>query len=57
LTVSVLAGVKYESEKFAVAVRIYTIESMMQDFKAIQTGTSHNLGTNFVKAFDIKFQD
>jgi len=49
-------GVKTESEKFAGAVRTYSIEAMMQDYRALQGGTSHNLGQNFAKAFDVKFQ-
>ncbi len=48
-------GEKPEHEKFAGAVRTYTFEPMMQDFKALQGGTSHNLGQNFAKAFDVKF--
>ncbi|MGQ0454011.1 His/Gly/Thr/Pro-type tRNA ligase C-terminal domain-containing protein, partial [Bacillus sp. SS-TM] len=46
-----------EKEKFAGAKATYTIESLMHDGKALQTGTSHNFGTNFSKAFDIKFLD
>ena len=46
---------KPEHEKFAWAVKTYTFEPMMQDFKALQAGTSHNLGQNFAKAFDVKF--
>ena len=49
-------GVKTDSEKFAGAVRTYCIEAMMQDRKALQAGTSHNLGQNFGKAFDVTFQ-
>ncbi len=56
LCVPVLTGVKSEAEKFAGAVRTYCIEAMMQDKKALQTGTSHFLGQNFAKAFDVKFQ-
>lgn len=48
-------GEKPEHEKFAGAVKTYTFEPMMQDFKALQAGTSHNLGQNFAKAFDVKF--
>ncbi|RYX99015.1 proline--tRNA ligase, partial [bacterium] len=51
-----IAGQKSESEKFAGAVRTYTIEAMMRDKKALQSATSHFLGQNFAKAFDIKFQ-
>jgi prolyl-tRNA synthetase len=56
MAVPVLAGVKSDSEKFAGAVRTYCIEAMMQDRKALQAGTSHNLGQNFAKAFDVTFQ-
>lgn len=56
LCVPVVAGIKSETEKFAGAVRTYTIEAMMQDRKALQAGTSHFLGQNFAKAFDVKFQ-
>ena len=55
--VPVIPGRKSESEKFAGAVRSYTIEAMMGDTKALQAGTSHNLGQNFAKAFDITFLD
>ena len=55
--VPVIPGRKSESEKFAGAVRSYTIEAMMGDAKALQAGTSHNLGQNFSKAFDITFLD
>ncbi len=55
--VPVIPGRKSEIEKFAGAVRSYTIEAMMGDTKALQTGTSHNLGQNFAKAFDIQFLD
>jgi prolyl-tRNA synthetase len=57
MAVPVLKGVKSDNEKFAGAVRTYAIEAMMQDGKALQAGTSHDLGQNFSKAFDIKFQD
>ena len=53
----VIHGVKTETEKFAGALRTYCIEAMMQDGKALQAGTSHDLGQNFAKAFDVKFQD
>jgi prolyl-tRNA synthetase len=56
LALPVLAGVKTDSEKFAGAVRTYCIEAMMQDKKALQSGTSHFLGQNFAKAFDVTFQ-
>ncbi|MDY6873196.1 MAG: proline--tRNA ligase [Chloroflexota bacterium] len=55
--VPVLPGRKSETEKFAGAVRSYTIEAMMGDTKALQSGTSHNLGQNFAKAFDIQYLD
>ena len=55
--VPVIAGRKSESEKFAGAVNTYSIEAMMGDTKALQSGTSHFLGQNFAKAFDIKFLD
>lgn len=51
----VIKGVKSENERFAGAVNTYTIEAMMQDGKALQSGTSHNLGQNFAKAFDVTF--
>ncbi len=57
LAIPVITGKKSESEKFAGAVHTYSIEAMMQDRKALQAGTSHNLGQNFAKAFDVKFQD
>src|SRR5438093_3811957 len=56
MSIPVLAGVKSDSEKFAGAVRTYCIEALMQDGKALQAGTSHQLGQNFAKAFDEKFQ-
>jgi prolyl-tRNA synthetase len=55
MAVPVIKGVKTESEKFAGAVDTYTIEALMQDGKALQGGTSHFLGQNFAKAFDVKF--
>ena len=55
--VPVWEGIKTESEKFAGAVYTTTIEAMMKDGKALQSGTSHYLGQNFAKAFDIQFQD
>ena len=51
----VIIGVKTETERFAGALNTYTIEAMMQDGKALQSGTSHNLGQNFAKAFDVTF--
>ncbi len=56
MAMPVLTGVKSEREKFAGALQTYAIEAMMQDCKALQAGTSHNLGQNFAKAFDVKFQ-
>lgn len=56
-SVPVVAGRKSDAEKFAGAVRSYTIEAMMGDTKALQSGTSHFLGQNFAKAFDIQFLD
>jgi prolyl-tRNA synthetase len=55
--VPVIPGRKSETEKFAGAVRSYTIEAMMGDTKALQSGTSHNLGQNFAKAFEIQYLD
>ncbi len=55
MAVPVLRGVKSESERFAGAVDTYCIEALMQDGKALQAGTSHFLGQNFAKAFDVKF--
>jgi prolyl-tRNA synthetase len=52
----VVTGRKTDSERFAGALRTYSCEAMMQDNKALQAGTSHNLGQNFSKAFDLKFQ-
>jgi prolyl-tRNA synthetase len=57
LAIPVLSGRKPESEKFPGAVRSYTIEALMPDAQALQSGTSHNLGQNFARAFDIKFLD
>jgi prolyl-tRNA synthetase len=56
MALPVLDGEKTQSEKFAGAVKTYSIEAMMQDRKALQAGTSHNLGQNFAKAFDVTFQ-
>src|SRR5438876_893923 len=56
LAMPVVKGRKSESEKFAGAVRTYSIEALMGDGRALQAGTSHNLGQNFAKAFDITFQ-
>jgi prolyl-tRNA synthetase len=52
----VVRGIKTDSEKFAGAVQSLCIEAMMQDGKALQAGTSHDLGQNFGRAFDVKFQ-
>jgi prolyl-tRNA synthetase len=57
LGMPVVRGVKTESEKFAGALQSYCIEAFMQDGKALQAGTSHDLGQNFGKAFDVKFQN
>jgi prolyl-tRNA synthetase len=56
LAMPVVKGMKSESEKFAGALRTYSIEALMGDGRALQAGTSHNLGQNFAKAFDITFQ-
>jgi len=56
LAMPVVDGVKSESEKFAGASRTYSIEALMGDGRALQAGTSHNLGQNFAKAFEIQFQ-
>ena len=55
--IPVIPGRKSESEKFAGAVTSYSIEAMMGDYKALQAGTSHFLGQNFARAFDIKYLD
>ena len=55
MAMPVIKGVKSESERFAGALDTYTIEAMMQDGKALQAGTSHFLGQNFAKAFDVQF--
>ncbi|WP_026626278.1 proline--tRNA ligase [Dysgonomonas capnocytophagoides] len=57
MALPVIKGVKSANERFAGAVETYTIEAMMQDGKALQSGTSHFLGQNFAKAFDVKFTD
>ncbi|MGE0568206.1 MAG: proline--tRNA ligase [Bacteroidia bacterium] len=57
MAVPVLKGVKTENERFAGADDTYCIEALMQDGKALQAGTSHFLGQNFAKAFDVKFAD
>ena len=55
MAVPVIKGLKTENERFAGAVETYSIEALMQDGKALQSGTSHFLGQNFAKAFDVKF--
>ena len=55
MAMPVIIGVKSANERFAGALNTYTIEAMMQDGKALQSGTSHNLGQNFAKAFDVTF--
>jgi len=55
MAIPVIKGTKTESERFAGAVETYCIEALMQDGKALQAGTSHFLGQNFAKAFDVKF--
>lgn len=57
MAMPVFKGIKTESEKFAGAEETYCIEGLMQDGKALQAGTSHFLGQNFAKAFDVKFTD
>ena len=57
LAIPVVRGKKTESEKFAGAESTYTVECMMHDGRALQAGTSHNLGQHFTKVFDVKFQN
>jgi len=57
MALPVIKGIKTESERFAGALETYCIESLMQDGKALQAGTSHFLGQNFAKAFDVQFTD
>jgi prolyl-tRNA synthetase len=57
MAMPVIKGVKTESERFAGAIDTYSIEALMQDGKALQSGTSHFLGQNFAKAFDVTFLD
>lgn len=57
MAMPVVKGTKSPSERFAGAVETYTIEALMQDGKALQSGTSHFLGQNFAKAFDVKYAD
>lgn len=56
LAIPVVKGQKSESEKFAGALKTYSIEALVRDGRALQAGTSHNLGQNFAKAFEIQFQ-
>src|SRR5256886_10789125 len=56
MAMPVVTGLKTESEKFAGALRTYGLEAMMQDNRALQAGTSHNLGQNFAKAFGVQYQ-
>ncbi|HOW41073.1 MAG TPA: proline--tRNA ligase [Bacteroidales bacterium] len=57
MALPVIKGVKSENERFAGAIETYAIEALMQDGKALQAGTSHFLGQNFAKAFDVQFTD
>ncbi len=57
MAMPVIRGTKTEAERFAGAVETYCIEALMQDNRALQAGTSHFLGQNFAKAFDVRFQD
>ena len=57
MAMPVIKGVKTRAEKFAGALRSYSIEAMMQNGLALQAGTSHDLGQNFGKAFDVQFQN
>src|SRR5438067_8593216 len=57
MALPVIKGIKTEKEKFAGALRTYAMEAMMQDGRALQAGTSHNLGQNFAKAFGIQYAD
>ncbi len=57
LAIPVISGLKSEREKFAGAMRTYTIEALMADGRALQAGTSHNLGQHFARVFDIQFLD
>ena len=57
LSMPVITGVKSENEKFAGALKTYTIEALMGDGRALQAGTSHNLGQHFAKAYDITYLD
>ena len=57
MSMPVIQGLKSENERFAGAEETFCIEALMQDGKALQAGTSHFLGQNFAKAFDVKFAD
>ena len=57
MALPVIKGYKSENERFAGALDTYAIEALMQDGKALQAGTSHFLGQNFAKAFDVQFTD
>ena len=57
MAMPVVTGRKTDSEKFAGALRTYACEALMQDNKALQAGTSHNLGQNFARAFDVHLPD
>lgn len=57
MAIPVIKGIKTDKEKFAGALRTYAIEALMPDNRGLQAGTSHNLGQNFSKAFDVKFQN
>lgn len=57
MAIPIIKGQKSEKEKFAGALRTYAIEAMMQDGRALQSGTSHNMGENFARAFDITYTD
>jgi prolyl-tRNA synthetase len=57
MAMPVITGLKTDSERFAGALRTYCIEALMQDNKALQAGTSHNLGQNFAKAFEVTYQN
>ncbi len=56
MALPVITGVKTDSEKFAGALRTYALEALMQDNRALQAGTSHNLGQNFARAFGVQYQ-
>src|SRR5258705_7787632 len=56
MAMPVITGRKTESERFAGALRTFAVEALMQDNKALQAGTSHNLGQNFAKAFGVQYQ-